>query len=71
MDEVEKTSREGFHVAIEIAPIGEKIKEEFKSEIALLTPHCLKFVFSGSCNVDPGKFMSAVFFDNTIDEVHQ
>ena len=69
--EVGKALREGFYLAIKTAPILETRKEEFRSEIALLTPDCLKIAFSGSCSIYSKKFMSALVFEGTITEVHQ
>ena len=70
-NEVGKTLREGFNLAIITTSIGKKRKEEFISDIVLLTPNCLKIAFSKSCSIDPGKFMSTIVFENTINEVHQ
>ena len=70
-NEVGNALREGFYLAIIITPIGKTRKEEFISDIALLTLDCLKITFSGSCSIDLGKFMSVIVFENTINEVHQ
>ena len=68
-NEVGKALREGFYLAIITAPIRKTRKEEFISDIALLTPDCLKIAFSRSCSINPGKFMSTIVFENTINEV--
>jgi hypothetical protein len=70
-EQVGKALREGFHLAIDIAPISETKKESFRKEVALLTPDCLKIAFSGSYTIEPKKFMSVVEFETTIDKVHQ
>ena len=70
-NDVGKALREGFYLAINTAPLTETRKEELRSDIALLTPDCLKIAFSGSYGIDPQKFMSVVVFEDTVKEVHQ
>jgi hypothetical protein len=70
-EQVGKALREGFHLAIDIAPISETKKESFRKEVALLTLDCLKIAFSRSCSIELEKFMSMVEFETTIDKVYQ
>ena len=68
---VGKSLREGFHLAIEAAPVSDLVKESFKNDISLLTPDCLKIAFTGSCSIDAEKFMASIDFESTINTTHR
>ena len=68
-NEVGKALREGFYLAVNTTPVEETRKEEFKRDIALLTLESFKIAFFGSCSINAQRFMSTIFFEDSINEV--
>jgi hypothetical protein len=62
---------EGLNLAIETAPASRSKKEEFRSNIGLLSLECLKNIFSGACSVEPTEFLKVVRFSDSITQQQQ